>query len=91
MWAVVDGEVTSFGSIPAKLPQVFFPSSTHRTYTLRSLPHHRKDLCLRQTRAVDLSLFWIDGSVRWDGHRVGWGWVIAGACIGVVRVYLSYG
>jgi len=39
------------------------------------------------TQAVDQSHFWTDGSVHWDAHRVGW--TIAGACTGLVRVYLS--
>jgi hypothetical protein len=41
---------------------------------------------LRQTQAVDRPHFRTDGSLHRDVHRTGW--VIAGACTAVVRVYL---
>jgi hypothetical protein len=56
-------------------------------FHLRSFPHHRHDLCLLQTQAVDQFHFRTDGSVHWDTHLHGVGWTIAGAGATVIRAY----
>jgi len=81
--------ITRLGSAAASsLPRARLPQAFFHLPTPCGLSRITEMTCTSDnTQAVDQSHFWTDGSVHWDAHRVGW--TIAGACTGLVRVYLS--